>query len=88
MRHAIRYASSFMRHRWVTIGVACAAAVLVHGPAVVAQPTGSLIGRVRVDGKPPTPARLPVVSKQEVCGATVVDDRLTIGPGGASAGPS
>jgi hypothetical protein len=71
-----------MGHRWATIGAACVVGVLVHGLPALAQPTGSLIGRVRVDGKPPARARLPVVRNQEVCGATVPDDRLVISPGG------
>jgi plastocyanin len=62
--------------------MACAAALLVQALTALAQPTGSLVGRVRVDGKPPTRARLPVVRNQEVCGATVVDDRLAIGASG------
>jgi hypothetical protein len=73
---------AIMRLRWATITAACAAALLAPGGAAVAQPTGSLIGRVRVDGKPSARARLPVVRSQEVCGKDVVDDRLVIGAGG------
>jgi plastocyanin len=64
------------------VGAACAAGLLVQALTALAQPTGSLVGRVRVDGKPPARARLPVVKNQEVCGASVVDDRLAIGSGG------
>jgi plastocyanin len=70
-----------MARRWTTVGAACAAGFL-QALTTFAQPTGSLVGRVRVDDKPPVRARLPVVRSQEVCGASVVDDQLAIGSGG------
>ena len=61
---------------------ACVVILLIAAVPVLAQPTGSLVGRVTVDGKPPAQRRLDVAKNREVCGASVVDDRLVIGPGG------
>ena len=64
------------------VGAAFAAGLLIAALPVLAQPTGSLTGRVRSTGKPPTRPRLPVVKSKETCGSSVVDDRLAIGPSG------
>jgi plastocyanin len=64
------------------ISTACALGLLLGGFPALAQPTGSLMGRVRWDGKPPPQPRLSVARYKEVCGASVADDRLTIGPSG------
>lgn len=71
-----------MTNRTSAVCTVCLAVLLIGGLQVGAQPTGSLVGRVRVSGKPPGRARLPVSKYQEVCGTSVVDDRLVIGPGG------
>jgi carboxypeptidase family protein len=64
------------------VGAACAAGLLIFALPVLAQPTGSLTGRVLVTGKPPARPKLPVVKSQETCGSSVVDDRLAIGSSG------
>lgn len=43
---------------------------------------GTLAGTVKIAGPPPAPRTLPVVKHKEVCGDTVPDDRLVVGPGG------
>ena len=60
--------------------IACVLGMLLGALPALAQPTGSLVGRVRVAGKPPQQARILVTKYREVCGASVVDDRLAIGP--------
>jgi carboxypeptidase family protein len=70
-----------MGHGW-KIPTTCVLALLLGELPVLAQPTGSLMGRVRVAGKPPPQARLQVSKYLEVCGKSVVDDRLAIGPSG------
>ena len=42
---------------------------------------GSLAGRVLYDGPPRTAARLPVRKNRDVCGESVADERLLVGPG-------
>lgn len=42
---------------------------------------GSLAGRVLYDGPPRTAARLPVRKNRAVCGESVADERLLVGPG-------
>jgi plastocyanin len=70
-----------MRDGWKVL-TAGAFGLLLGGSPALAQSTGSLIGRVRVEGKPAPQARLPVSRYKEVCGTSVVDDRLAIGPSG------
>jgi carboxypeptidase family protein len=64
------------------VWAACVTALLVAVVPALGQPTGSLVGRVRLDGKPPTRPRLQVSKNREVCGTSAVDDRLVVGPGG------
>jgi len=52
-------------------------------PAGAASPaTGSLVGTLRVSGDATARAPLPVHKHYEVCGDSVPDDRLVVGPGG------
>src|SRR3990172_1577591 len=65
-----------------TVWAVCATGLLIGVLPAAGQPTGSLVGRVRVAGKASPRPRLPVLKNQEVCGTSVVDDRLVIGPRG------
>jgi plastocyanin len=58
------------------------AIVLALGSPAAAGPTGSVTGTVTLAGAPPVRPQLPVQKNREVCGETVPDDRLVIGPGG------
>jgi plastocyanin len=49
---------------------------------VIADPTGTVAGTVRLAGAPPARPALRVFKNQEVCGKSVADDRLVVGPGG------
>jgi hypothetical protein len=69
-----------MTTRRGTLRIVWAIGILLGSAPVLAQPTGSLTGRVRVTGKAPVRAPLHVVRNREICGNTVVDDRLVIGP--------
>jgi hypothetical protein len=60
---------------------AATAATLAPAPAPAA-PAGALAGIVRLAGPAPARPPLPVYKNVEVCGASVPDDRLVIGPGG------
>jgi plastocyanin len=71
-----------MTHRGATLWALGAAGLLIGALPAHGQPTGSLIGTVRVTGKLPARPKLPVSRYREVCGKSVVDDRLAIGPGG------
>jgi plastocyanin len=52
-------------------------------PAVsAADSTGSVTGTVRLAGTPPARPGLQVFKHHEVCGDSVPDDRLVVGPGG------
>jgi hypothetical protein len=67
---------SVMRH-------AAGFAVLLLSAAVTwAGPVGSVAGVVRVAGPPPHRPPLPVVKHREVCGESVPDDALVVGPDG------
>ena len=51
-------------------------------PGVSAAERGTLSGVVRLDGPAPARPPLPVFKHAEICGASVPDDRLVVGPGG------
>jgi hypothetical protein len=63
----------------VALAVAVGVAAPLSAPAVE---RGTVTGTVRLDGPAPTRAPLPVYKHPEVCGASVPDDRLVVGPGG------
>jgi plastocyanin len=52
--------------------------------ALATQPafSGTVTGTVRFSGTPPVRPPLQVFKSQEICGSSVPDDRLVIGPGG------
>jgi hypothetical protein len=58
------------------------AIVLLAASAVWAEPSGTLRGTVTLAGPAPTRAPLPVLKNHHVCGPSVPDDRLVVGPGG------
>ena len=63
--------------------LALAAAALFGVPtASSAGPVGNVAGTIRLAGTAPTRPALEVFKNQEVCGKTVPDDRLVIGPDG------
>ena len=63
--------------------VALGVAVGVGAPlAAPAAERGTVAGVIRLDGAAPTRPPLPVYKHPEVCGASVPDDRLVVGPGG------
>jgi hypothetical protein len=57
-------------------------AVLLATTTASAAPAGTLSGSVRLAGPPPARPPLPVFKHEEVCGRSVPDDRLVVGPGG------
>ena len=65
------------------LGAICAAAVaLGTAGSVLADPTGTLTGTIRLAGNAPDRPALEVFKHKEVCGNSVPDDRLVVGPGG------
>lgn len=64
--------------RWST----CVSLVFSVAIAAAAEPGGTLSGTVRLSGPPPAPAVQPVFKHPEVCGPSVPDDHLVVGPGG------
>jgi plastocyanin len=50
--------------------------------AIAVDAGGEIVGVVRATKAPPAPPPLPVFKNSDVCGATVTDDSLVIGPGG------
>jgi len=60
-----------------------AAAALLVASRVAAGGSGAIVsGTVRLAGPPPARPPLTVFKNPEICGATVPDDRLLVGPGG------
>jgi hypothetical protein len=59
-----------------------AAALLASGAAAAEKPVGNVTGTVRLEGPAPARPPLEVFKHHEVCGDSVPDDRLVIGPGG------
>jgi plastocyanin len=56
--------------------------VLALGGSAVGAPAGKVTGSVTLAGAPPARPQVPVQKNREVCGETVADDRLLVGPGG------
>jgi plastocyanin len=48
----------------------------------LAAPSGTLAGTVRLAGSAPMRPPLPVYKSHQVCGNTIADERLVVGPGG------
>ena len=64
--------------RWA----ACGAALVLVRIAAAGEPAGSVTGNIRLAGPPPVRPPLEVFKHAEVCGTSVPDDRLVVGPGG------
>lgn len=60
----------------------CAAALLVASRALPAASSGVVTGTVHLAGAAPARPALPTFKNREVCGDSVPDDRLLVGPGG------
>jgi hypothetical protein len=70
-----------MRRHRASLLLALGLAILP-SPDVFAAERGTLSGIVRLDGAAPARPPLPVYKHAEICGATVTDDRLVVGPAG------
>ncbi len=70
-----------MRVATTAVGIAALAMSCVV-PAAFAASTGIVAGTVKLEGTPPERKPLQVFKHHEVCGESVPDDRLVIGPGG------
>jgi Carboxypeptidase regulatory-like domain len=69
--------------RWWPVIAAWSLVSLVAGvPGARGAATGTVAGNVRLAGPAPVRPPLPVVKSKEVCGETVPDDRLVVGPEG------
>jgi SAM-dependent methyltransferase len=77
---AVGWVQRALRKPVMLVGVA----LLLAGSTLRAMAAGavSVAGTVKLAGPAPTPAALPVVKHGEVCGKSVADDRLVVGPGG------
>jgi hypothetical protein len=72
-----------MRHTHTRLLLAaCAVVGLVAVAGAAAKGPGSLTGTIRLAGPAPARPPLPVFKHPEVCGASVPDERLVVGPGG------
>jgi hypothetical protein len=73
-----------MRERrwWPAIAASTVLAVLAGAAGARGVETGTVAGTVRVAGPRPQRPPLPVLKSKEVCGETVPDDRLVVGPEG------
>jgi hypothetical protein len=71
-----------MRQRTPILWAVCAAVSILASGAAADGLAGSVMGRVRLAGPAPARAPLEVFKHHEVCGDSVSDDRLVIGPGG------
>ena len=71
-----------MRHPSHLILVAFAAVFVARGTPSRAADGGTLTGTVRVAGTMPARPPLPVYKSHQVCGQTIADERVVIGPGG------
>jgi hypothetical protein len=60
----------------------CAAVVLAAARPLAAGSAGTVAGTVRLAGNAPARPALQVFKNQEICGESVPDDRLIIGPAG------
>ena len=69
-----------MRQRTGIVRAAYAAAVLGAALPALAGTTGTVSGTVRLGGMPPPRPALQVFKNREVCGDSVPDDRLVVGP--------
>jgi plastocyanin len=68
--------------RPTTIVVACAALLVSTGYAVAEGQSGTVGGTVRLDGPAPARPALEVFKHHEVCGDSIADERLVVGPAG------
>ena len=57
-------------------------AICATAGSVAAAPMGTVAGTIRLGGSAPNRPSLEVFKNKEVCGESVPDDRLVIGPGG------
>jgi plastocyanin len=71
-----------MRERVATVGISCLIAVLGSAAPPRAGSAGTVDGTVRLAGTAPARPPLTVFKNPEICGDTVPDDRLLVGPGG------
>jgi hypothetical protein len=71
-----------MTRRRALLLAAYAAAVLGGVRPVAAGSGGTVTGTIRLAGTPPARPALEVFKHHEVCGESVPDDRLIVGPGG------
>jgi hypothetical protein len=71
-----------MRRQSSLVLLACAVLVVAGAAPSRAADEGTLTGTVRVAGTIPTRPPLPVYKSHQVCGQTIPDERLVIGPGG------
>ena len=72
-----------MRHPSNLILVAFTAVLVARAAPSRAADEGTLTGTVRIAGTMPARPALPVYKSHQVCGQTIPDERLVIGPGGA-----
>src|SRR5262245_23352036 len=68
-------------YRGLLVG-GCAAAVLLASASLPAGSAGTVSGTVHLAGSPPARPGLQTFKHREVCGESVPDDRLLVGPGG------
>lgn len=71
-----------MRHSSNLVLIAFAAVLMARGAPSRAADEGTLTGTVRVSGRVPARPPLPVYKSHQVCGQTIADERLVMGPGG------
>lgn len=70
-------------HRGLTLALlACAATLVAPAAPAGGADGGTLSGTVRLAGAAPARPPLPVHKSQQVCGETIPDERLVVGPGG------
>jgi len=68
--------------RIVTTALLAGPSALLAGPEAFAAQAGAVAGSVKLDGAAPVRPPLQVFKHREVCGGSVVDERLVVGPGG------
>ena len=71
-----------MRERTGRLETICAMVLCLGAAPALAGPPGTLAGTVRLAGPPPARPPLPVYKSHQVCGDSVPDERLVVGPGG------
>lgn len=63
-------------------GTATVVGTLLAASLVYGSPGGSVLGTVRVEGPRPVRPALPVYKHEEICGKSIADERLVLGPNG------